>query len=282
MRSLPEGNYALSIAHPGHELRLHGFLDLKKPWVFILSDGGNPSHIDRMQHYLGFIFKNTGILKKERDAFYIIERKHNNLKEDNQSGYVKDEEIQNELMQGNAAWFEFYITKMANSLIKDKIDYVVADASEDMDSVHEISRIMTEIAIKLVKKKKGKEIKLYEFNVLKPFDHNISDDCIRIELSPEEQQNKLKYIIGYHDSIFSELSQNISIDQAVIKNYMGVPGGFEEIKKLIHEINPNFFKYEYIRSAQDIVHSEDYNTIFLPIKQKLEALILNPIMVKIN
>lgn len=278
---LPQGNYALSIAHPGHELRLHGFLDEINPWLFILADEGETSHMDRMQHYLGFIFKDTGILKKNRDAFYIIERKEKDIASINKSTYVRDEEIQNELIQGSTAWFEFYINKMANTFIKNKIDHVVMDASEEMDAVHEINRIMTELAVKLVKKRTGTEIILYEFNVLKPFDDNISDDCIRIELNPEQQHDKLKHIIGYHEDIFNELSQNLSIDLSIVKNYIGVPGGYEEIKKLLLSVNPDFFKFEYIRPIQYSVHGEDYNKLILPISKKLEELILNPVMVKI-
>jgi len=302
MKPLPKGNYALCIAHPGHEMRLHGFLEEVKPWIFILADEGKPSHMDRMQHYLGFIFKNTGILEKKRDAFYVIERKHKDLK-DAQAQYVKDEEIQNELIQGNSTFFHFYVIKMANALVKDKIDHVVVDASEDMDSVHEINRIMTEIAIKLVKKKTGKHINLYEFNVLNPFDYNISDECIRIELSPEDQANKLKYLIGYHEDIFDELSQNISVDMNALKSYIGVEGGYEKIKNIILSANPDFFKFEYIRPIKFLesslvykfktwmmemyrymigkpIHSKDYNKVILPIKKKLKKLILNPAMVK--
>lgn len=287
---LREGNYALCIAHPGHELRLHGFLERTLPWLFILADEGTPSRMDRMQHYLGFIFKNTGIIEKKRDAFYIIERKNKTLSIDQQSTYVKDAEMQNELLMGNTSWFEFYINRMANTFIKDDIDHVVVDASEEMDPVHEINRVMTEIAIKLVKKKKGKQIDLYEFNVLNPFDSNISHDCIRIELNEKEQADKIKYVIGYHEDIFDELSQNIPIHIDQVKAYIEMPGGYEKLKNRIFDLNPDFFKYEYIRPVKNSnqswlfqsyrnmigkpLHGKDYNKVILPIKKKLEKQVL--------
>src|SRR5262245_21413951 len=35
----PEGRPALVIAHPGHELRIHGWLCQHRPTVFVLTDG---------------------------------------------------------------------------------------------------------------------------------------------------------------------------------------------------------------------------------------------------
>ncbi|MSQ47696.1 MAG: hypothetical protein EXR78_04785 [Deltaproteobacteria bacterium] len=36
---------ALVIAHPGHELRLHGWLQHARPWVSVLTDGsGHADH----------------------------------------------------------------------------------------------------------------------------------------------------------------------------------------------------------------------------------------------
>src|SRR5215470_17021527 len=45
---LPEGPAALVISHPGHELRLFGWLRLAKPSVFILTDGSGRSDASRI------------------------------------------------------------------------------------------------------------------------------------------------------------------------------------------------------------------------------------------
>jgi hypothetical protein len=42
---LTPGPAALVIAHPGHELRVHGWLEWARPTVFVLTDGsGQGSH----------------------------------------------------------------------------------------------------------------------------------------------------------------------------------------------------------------------------------------------
>ena len=48
---------ALIIAHPGHEIRVHGWLELARPFVFVLTDGSGHSGKSRLD-------STTKVLKK--------------------------------------------------------------------------------------------------------------------------------------------------------------------------------------------------------------------------
>jgi hypothetical protein len=44
----PAGRAALVVAHPGHELRVHGWLEQARPLVFVLTDGSGGSGVPRL------------------------------------------------------------------------------------------------------------------------------------------------------------------------------------------------------------------------------------------
>src|SRR4051812_39680541 len=43
------GRAALMIAHPGHELAVHGWLERARPQVFVLTDGSGRSGVPRLE-----------------------------------------------------------------------------------------------------------------------------------------------------------------------------------------------------------------------------------------
>lgn len=271
MKPLPlSGNYALCIAHPGHEIRLHGFIEKTKPYIFVLADQGEPSRMIRLSNYLGFIFKNT---KNKRDAFYVIEQKPDDKKPDPEKElktyYLTDLNIQNELHKGNIDFFKYYVKQTANRFVQNKIDHVVVDSIENMDATHDINRALIDAAVALVKKKKGKQINIFEFNVSNPYDHNIGPDCLMVELEEEEMMKKISFTVSYSPDVFTELKQNLSVDISTINKIAEQANGFEEIKNLLLALNPGYFKYEYLRPATEHENSHNYKTYILPIREKL-------------
>ena len=270
MKQLPPGKYALSIAHPGHELRLYGFLEKTKPYIFILTDGGLPGDTSRMARSilnLGSLYKDTAMMAKDkRDVVYTIERPN---PEKGQDIYMKDYEIINDVENKSTAFFEYYIKKMANTLLFNKIDHMVVDALEEYNMIHDVNRLLTEAAISLIKRKSGKEISLYEFNVSNYFNSNINEDCIEVKLDKETGMKKMKYILFYHPSVFIELKQNFTLDVEYINKLSEIENGSEEIGNTLLLINPGFFKYEYLRPAAGIPSDENYTRHIMPLREKL-------------
>jgi len=47
--TIPDTRAALVIAHPGHELLVHGWLELMRPLVFVLTDGSGRTNQSRLE-----------------------------------------------------------------------------------------------------------------------------------------------------------------------------------------------------------------------------------------
>lgn len=308
MKSLPSGNYALCIAHPGHELRLHSFLEQARPFVFILTDGSHRTGEDMMMDSVKSISKaiKHGIQTVPGDDSWNRvfmwnfphrpEQLHNN-----------DKEIYLEIIL-RTDFFVSFINFIAKNLIKYKIDYLVADSSEGTNVCHEVMSMMADIAVKLVKKNTGKEILRYDYAIDKPFNDSVNEDCIRIQLDDEAVDRKLEAMLKFPLAI-TDLKPNVSLDMNVIIELSKMPDGKDQVKHLLKEINPDFFYNEYLRPVNiNKVDSEKplyeilvyeimgekavlegkyteaitYKKHLKPLREKLQEEILNAKIVAIN
>lgn len=271
MKSLPPGNYALSIAHPGHELRLHGFLEQAKPFVWILTDGSERTGNDMMWSSINCIDKatkqgKTNFAPQDKSMYKIFKMDFPGSAQEN--FHVKDSQIYSEVFNGKIDFFKKYITGMVNNLIKYKIDFLVSDASEDYHLTHEVVRMISEIAIIKVGEQTGKEIRLYDFPLSKPHNDLLSDDCIHIQLDEEAVERKIDAIIEFPFAI-SDLHPNISVDANLISELRKMQNGKEQIKSFLKEINIDFLKNEYIRPALPIQETDNYKKFIESIYEKI-------------
>lgn len=246
MKPLPKGNYALCIAHPGHELRLHGFLEQAKPFVWILTDGSIRTGQDMMMDSIKAISRaiKQGIKTDPKDNSW--NRVFCYTFPDNpEQFHINYSQIYLEILQ-RTDFFISYIDFISNNLIKYKIDYLIADASEGTNVCHEMMRIMADLSIALVKKKTGKHIFNYDFSIDKPFNKEINEDCIFIQLDEEAIDRKLEAMIKFTLAL-TDLKPNISLDYNLIIELSKMNNGKEQIKQFLKELNPDFLKYEYLR-----------------------------------
>lgn len=229
MKSLPEGNYALAIAHPGHELRLHGFLEKAKPFVFILTDNSEQRGQDMMWDSIKVIDRATKLgvnitsqaqlkapfmrkvlkisLFKEMPEGQVLKEEEQRQKE-----HIKDSMIEYEVVNKHTAFLNLYIDFMVENLIKYKIDYLVCDASEDHHLSHEVMRMICEMAILKVKERTGDIIQLFDFSLSEKYNSIEHEHCICITLDDEAVERKLHAICTYPLGV-QELMPNIIMDQ---------------------------------------------------------------------
>src|SRR3990167_3159583 len=111
---LPKGNYALSIAHPGHELLLHGFIEQAKPFSFLLADGSGkniPSLFTNAQDCIyNAMMNDLNLSPKELASEKWMRILYLSQKvEDSPNQYIKEEEIINEILEQRTGFFIFYI-----------------------------------------------------------------------------------------------------------------------------------------------------------------------------
>lgn len=241
MKNLPEGNPALAVAHPGHVLSLHGFIEKVKPLVFLFTDGSGPNKESLFQDFqlcLGTMYAG------ERDVFSVVQVNDDMLGKK----FINDDLLLQEVLNGRTAYFEYYTKEVARHLLRRKIDYIVSDASEGYDVTHEILRVIVDTAVKHLKKVTGKVVAQYEYSVVLPYNSKITDDTILIELPEESVVKKIKAVTSFNPRIFDELGHNIPVDKKIIEDSRkeGNEDGLTVLEKEIETVSGDFFKKEYI------------------------------------
>lgn len=265
MKNLPIGKGALSVAHAGHELRLHGFIEQAKPYIFILTDGSSATAPTRMGYSQLYV---SNIFPEQKDSFMTFALA--NLSKEEK--YIKESQLIQEVLAGSTGFCELYAGEMAQIMIEKKIDYIVCDASEDADVIHEICVILTDLAIKLVEKMTRKKIMRYEYAVTKPYNHDLTEDCIHIELDAPMAQRKIEELSKYHISVLPEIKHDVDVDETVVYQLKQIEaGGIKQVETMLGEANPDYFKNEYIRPY--IYKDLAENNPLLPFRHKLFSLL---------
>lgn len=290
--NLPEGKAALSISQAGHEVALHGFIELVKPYIFIMTDGSGKNRGSRMpwmHKYFITVYPET-----VKDMYNIIVQ--GNLKGEDR--YIKGWQVYNEILMKQVAFFAHYTGTIADGLVRRKIDYIVTEAIEGNDVLQDLCAIITEIAVKLVEEKTGKKIDIYQYNLSTAYNKNVDDNSIRIELTPESYDFKINSIANYHESIFDEFKANIGIDVNSILKMKEMPKGVLEVQKVLKSMDSSFFKEEYLNPYHYVDFSNEkpayeinseklitegipteiisYQNHIKPLKEMLEKVALTP------
>jgi hypothetical protein len=136
-------NPALVVAHPGHELKIFGWLSECKPRVHILTDGsgGGVPRLDStatLLHRLGVV---------PGEVF----------------GRVSDAEIYRAILDKRIATFLEIVDGLATSLIENETDFVAGDATEGFNPTHDICRALLNAAVSIAQRVTGRFIANYEF-----------------------------------------------------------------------------------------------------------------------
>ena len=245
---LPKGNYALSIAHPGHELRLHGFIEQAKPFTFLLADGSGkdiPSLFTNAQDCIyNAMMNDLNLSPKELASEKWMRILYLSQKvEDSPNQYIKEEEIINEILEQRTGFFIFYINFLATNFIKWNIDYIVSDPREGYNVLHDICSIVTNLAVKLVKKVKDKKIIQYQYALNNKYE-NIGDDCIHIVLDDLAIERKIKSIVNYHPSVYNELSSYLG--EELTEQIKLCSNNKTLVKELLNTADKEIFRNEHL------------------------------------
>ena len=172
---------ALVVAHPSHELRLHGWLEQTRPYVCILTDGGGRSGEPRLP-------RTTEILSRvgaTPGAIY---------------GRLNDLEVYAAILDGNSEIFTGLAEELAQAFVDEQIEYVVGDATEGYSVAHDICRIMIDTAVDLAERRHGHHVANFDFLVVGPPDEcpdEVRNEAIRIELDDESFARKVKAALAY-------------------------------------------------------------------------------------
>lgn len=166
---------ALVVAHPGHELRVHHWLELARPTVLVLTDGSG--HTDRSR-----LAKTAALVERagaKRGELY---------------GRLTDQELYQAILAGEADLFSALAEEIAHVLDRESVEYVVGDAVEGVNPGHDVCRLLLNAAVMRIEATSGRRLKNFEFPVEGPPDDcPLEDraDAIILELGEEAYQRKL-------------------------------------------------------------------------------------------
>jgi hypothetical protein len=116
-------SFALLVAHPGHELRLHGWIEREKPLVYVLTDGsgrGPAGRIESTRQLLAAAGARPGPV----------------------FGKLKDAELYRALLWGDHRPFVELFDEIAGSSRREGVKVLAADAAEGYNPAHDVARLL--------------------------------------------------------------------------------------------------------------------------------------------
>ncbi len=162
---LNPGEAHILVAHPGHELLLHGWICRTKPVVHVLTDGSGHSAAARLDATAELL----------RDAW---------ARAGAIFGRLSDREAYAMILERNTALLFSIVAELAAAMEAQRPAMVVGDAAEGYNPVHDLCRLMAGAAIALA----GADTAQYEYAVVARPD---SFDEVNIELDDAEYAAKM-------------------------------------------------------------------------------------------
>lgn len=128
VESTTAGSTALVIGHPGHELRVHRWLELAQPVVFVLTDGSGRTGRSR-------IASTSAVLERvgARPASIY--------------GRLSDQELYRAILGSQLDLFTDLADELARELDRAGVDCVVGDAVEGYNPGHDVCRLLLNTAL---------------------------------------------------------------------------------------------------------------------------------------
>lgn len=141
---MPAPRSALLVAHPGHELLLHGWLHAELPRVFVLTDGSGREGCSRLD-------ATTRLLQSASVPMGDV------------YGRYPDSTIYEALLDGEVALFVGLAEEIGKALASEGIRRVVSDAAEGWNPIHDAFRLTVNAAAALASRDGGAPIAVFEF-----------------------------------------------------------------------------------------------------------------------
>lgn len=132
------------VAHPGHELRAHGWLEITRPHVFVITDGSGGAGEARIN-------STTRVLDAAGARPASI------------YGRYTDKEIYAAILDGKYGLFISLVDEMADALATLRPAVVAGDAVEDYNPTHDVCRLMINAALEKLWRKTGDRPRSLDF-----------------------------------------------------------------------------------------------------------------------
>lgn len=172
---------ALFLGHPGHELKVFGWVAENRPIVYVLTDGSGCSGVSRLPSSAKLL---TRLGARLSPVF----------------GPFSDSEIYEAILQHNTSLFLGLVDRVAESLVTNRVDFVAGDATEWFNPSHDLARALLNAAVALAERTTGKAIANYEFCLTgweQDRQERHGSQCYHLRLDDQLLQEKLAAATQY-------------------------------------------------------------------------------------
>ncbi len=138
---------ALVVAHPGHELMVHGWLEIARPCVFVLTDGSGRSNRSRLG-------STTKVLER---AGATTGRLY---------GGLTDAAAYAAILNHDFEVFINFARELAGAFVSEQIDLVAGDALEGYNPMHDVCRLVVNAAVTVARRTHGHAIANFDFSLV--------------------------------------------------------------------------------------------------------------------
>ncbi len=178
-----DGPSALVVAHPGHELRVHGWMETIRPLVFVMTDGSGSSGASRLGSTTRILAR-TGA---RRGAVY---------------GAMTDRSFYDFVTDGRTEIFVEIAERLADAFMREGIASVVGDANEGYNPAHDVCRALVGLAARLLRAR-GRALRgNFDFSLVgAPGSHpeDASPSTLQVRLSDDALTRKLEAAHNYEE-----------------------------------------------------------------------------------
>jgi hypothetical protein len=166
----------LLISHPGHELRVHRWLELATPVTFVMTKGDGSHGVSRLD-------SSTRLLERAGAQIGSI------------YGRLDDCDLYRALLGRDLALFDALLTELVGQLLGLDLDYLVADSEEGYNPSHDVCRYLAGGATAAVSRLRSRPLADFDFPLVGPPDACPADrrlDALWIHLNDDDLARKLR------------------------------------------------------------------------------------------
>lgn len=180
---------AVVVAHPGHEVRIHGWLERERPLVFILTNGSGRVGQPR-------IASTTKYLKRFEMRPGCI------------YGRFTDVEVYRAVLRRDFDLFVGLSEELAEALLSSGVERVTGDASEGYNTTHDICRLLINAAVGLAGRAGGRAIDNFDFPIVNRPDHcpeHLRPLSVWLRLDDDAFKRKLSAAFEFYPELAAEM-----------------------------------------------------------------------------
>jgi hypothetical protein len=253
------GRAALVVAHPSHELRIHGWLEQARPYVCILTDGSGRSgepRLPRTSEVLARVDATQGTIY----------------------GRLTDLEVYEAILNCDSVLFAGLVEELAEAFVSEQIEYVVGDSAEGYSVAHDICRTIIDAAVELAKSKHEYHVANFDFLVVGPPDKSPNDEAITIHLDDDAFTSKVNAALAYSPKLAQDVEAalagqqfqgvrrfsepklagevDLEVKTSVLDALEALPGLKAQFSQFIEGVSLDAFRVECLRPVRNHSRSE--------------------------